>query len=244
MASSAEFDPIVVDVAAPAATITMLFERRSESAKLDYKREYDPTNQKHKVEVARDIVGMANTAGGFLLVGVEDDGTPCGLLDGQLDALDESVLRQQVGSYIGVSLPLFIRKDVERDGKRFALITVLRSQHVPVVMERDGQYPLGDPKKTPFVAFKTGDVFVRHGSSTERWNQADVAYIYARVIEREREKWLAGFVPDATRILREAAAGVGLTGSVVRSPAARDLLRTDASTFEQIASAIARGLMK
>jgi hypothetical protein len=80
------------------------------------------------------------------------------------------------------------------------------------------------------TAFRAGDVFVRHGSSSERWNQSDVQAIYARVVERERERWLREAVPE----LRRAFSAVLPDGGAAALPMdAGALVVQDAETFEQ-----------
>lgn len=57
--------------------------RRRESAKLDYKVGYNGS-QGDRIELTKDLVAMANTAGGYVVLGVEDDGSLRALARGRL----------------------------------------------------------------------------------------------------------------------------------------------------------------
>jgi len=87
---------------------------REEEA-LDYKRSYDLTGTitKDKVEMARDVVAMANTSGGYVLLGVDENrlGTtisynPVGIPEGHLSALDIDKLKPQIERYLSAAVPI------------------------------------------------------------------------------------------------------------------------------------------
>ena len=224
MVAGAEFDSLVVEAELTPSKITEIFERRRESAKLDYKLLVDPSSRRDAVELTKDVVAMANSAGGYILVGVRDDSTEVGIPDELLARIDETTIRAQTGSYLATAVDLFVNKAVKRDGRRFAILTILRSRQSPLVFARDGQYT--DGNRTVAV-FRQGDVFVRHGSASERWNQDDVRTLYSRVVEREKERWLSGVLPDVRRLIE--AAGKGET----HAPNPTELLLADAESFEK-----------
>lgn len=233
MVASAEFDPIVVDGQITVERVNDLVKRARESAKLDYKAELaDDASQ--KVELAKDLVAMANTAGGYLIVGVADDGRLLGLPPAAASKIDEATIRKQVEAYIGTSLEIFVDCPVNCDGKDVGVLTVLRSPHSPLVFERDGQYQLPGQNKSKTV-FRAGDVFVRHGSASERWNQDDIQTIFARVAERERERWLADVLPDVKRLI-----SVALSGTPTLESDPHTLMKGDAETLERALRAMAR----
>jgi predicted HTH transcriptional regulator len=222
MVASAEFDPIVVEPELSEQKIEELFGRKQESAKLDYKRAYDPEQRRDVVELTKDVIAMANTAGGYVVIGVGDSGEEIGLSEKAVGKLDEAKIRAQLQAYVGTPMDLFLNKTMVRNEKRYAIITVLRSPRSPVVVEKDGQY--GEKSVT---VFRKGDVFVRHGSASERWNQEDVRVIYARVVEREKERWLAEVMPDVRRLIQAAVPGVAA------APSPHEILHSDAESFER-----------
>lgn len=226
MVASADFDPIVVEPQLTEQKVNELLTRKRESAKLDYKQEWDPQRNRDVVELTKDLVSMANTAGGYVVIGVGDRGEAAGLSDAQVTKLDEATLRAQVQSFIGTPLELFLDRTVEWESKRYAIVTVLRCPRSPVVFEKIGQHVDPAAGNRPTIAFREGDVFVRHGSASERWNQEDVRTIYSRVVEREKERWLAEVLPDVRRLIEGSRPGFPPT------PSPQELLRSDAETFD------------
>jgi predicted HTH transcriptional regulator len=235
MVASAEFDPIVVEPRLTGQKIDELLTRKRESAKLDYKREWDPQRNREVLELTKDLVSMANTAGGYVVIGMGDGGEEVGLSVAQLDKLDEATLRAQVQSFIGTPLELFLDRTIVRESKRYAVVTVLKCPRSPVVFEKIGQYTDPGPGNKQTIVFREGDVFVRHGSASERWNQEDVRTIYARVVEREKERWLADVLPDVRKLIQGAGTGAP------PAPSPQELLRSDAETFERLLRRVVRG---
>ena len=82
---------------------------------------------------------------------------------------------------------------------------------------------------------RVADVFVRHGSKSEKWNQDDVREINTRVVAREKERWLADVLPD----IRAAISAAPVQPTIAQlDPAA--VVRTDAETFERTITSIVR----
>jgi hypothetical protein len=52
----------------------------------------------------------------------------------------------------------------------------------------------------------SGEVFARHGTSSERWTHADIARIRQGLRDRERERWRREFREDLTATLAAASA--------------------------------------
>lgn len=194
MAETALFDPVVVEPELSPLKVRELLTLGRESAKLDFKRGYDPSSTAEKVEIVKDLVAMANTAGGYIVVGVADDGTLIGLSHADSQVIDEATVRAQVAGYTAASIPLFVDNKVEDDGKRYVVITVLPVAGTIAVMETVGNRP------GKGAAFRAGDVLVRHGSASEVWNQADVDFLLRRALEHRKELWLGELRRDLGRL--------------------------------------------
>src|SRR4051812_37203127 len=106
MISSAELDSLLVTAKLSAETIEEMFVR-TESWKHDFKLRYNPSDPHDKVEVVKDIVAFANTAGGYLIIGVNRSRKVLGLNASEIAALDEAVIRSQAQSYLGAAVDLF-----------------------------------------------------------------------------------------------------------------------------------------
>lgn len=90
---------------------------REEEA-LDYKRSYDLTGKstKDRVEMVRDVVAMANSSGGYIVLGVDEgrsEGTPLyepvGIPEGHLKGLDIDKLKPQVERHLNVPVPIKVQ---------------------------------------------------------------------------------------------------------------------------------------
>lgn len=110
-----------------------------EEESLGYKRSYDFVGKrvtKDKLEMVADVVAMANTSGGYIVLGVDEDRSettaayqPIGIPQDHLEALDPDKLVPQVNAYLGVPVTLKLQRHYldDYDGKCFALIYVEES---------------------------------------------------------------------------------------------------------------------
>jgi predicted HTH transcriptional regulator len=222
MARSSVFDPIVVEAVVTTEKVRELIERRSESAKLDYKESYQPSHRVSVVRFVKHVIAMANTSGGYLVIGVADDGTVKGLKATQTAAIDEATLRAQVTSFCDVTIPLSLQKDVTYQSAKLAIVTVLPVPDRVTVTTRDGTVP----GKGSANLFRAGDVLVRHGSASERWNQADAEWITDRIVKARREQWLRDFVADFQALQR-------LAGTAAPIPVDRSIFERSPEEFQQ-----------
>lgn len=169
-----------------------------EEESLDYKRSYDLSGKstKDKVEMVRDVVAMANTSGGYIVLGVDERRTggtltyePVGIPEDHLKSLDIDSLKPQVERFLNVSAPirLQIHHLDEHEGRCFALLYVEESQEGTIVMEKDGQYQ--DEKGSTKKIFRAGDVLVRAGGSSRRADQNAMREQVSKMRRRERERW-------------------------------------------------------
>lgn len=205
MVATAAYDPIVVEPQLNSLKVRELVERRSESAKLDYKRDYRPSEAKSKIQLVKHVLAFANTAGGYIVIGVDDDGTLAGIDKDAASRLDEATIRAQIAGYTSVPTPLFVDNKIQYQGTALAIITVLPLMDRIAVASADGQYQDG---KHQSFAFRKGDVLVRHGSASERWNQNDADFLLRRASLAHKEQWLQEFSRDFNRVGQIAGGAV------------------------------------
>src|SRR5450432_1251723 len=74
----------------------------SESAEQDFKAEFNPEITGEWCELIKDIVAMANSGGGRILIGVNDDGTPSHLDVAKVLALDLAPIVDRLYKYTDV----------------------------------------------------------------------------------------------------------------------------------------------
>jgi len=136
---------------------------------LDYKRMLDLADGDALLDIVKDIAAFS-AAGGYIVIGCDDRGHPSGMVtDAHATLFDESRLRAKVTRYLPEPLTLRTARH-EVDGNRLVVVYVGPHPDGFVILQRDGQTSNGH-------AFRRGDVFVRHGTASERWSASDFAQI-------------------------------------------------------------------
>ena len=175
---------------------------------LDFKATIDLDDRYDVVSITKDIAAMSSEAG-FLVIGVEEDGSSSGRLEPRhISLLDEARLRGKVGRYLPEPLAL-ASAVVERGGDQIVIVWIGRHPQGFVVLAEDGTYMDGD--KTKF-AFRKGEVYVRHGSASEVWQQHDIERIFRDQVAAARDEWREELKQNIhelglAREAQEAAAG-------------------------------------
>ena len=197
----------------------------TETQALDFKRDCNVDDRRAIVELAKDV-GAMQIEGCYIVVGAESDGTPVppGVADKDRQKFDEANLRPKLARY--VPQPFELRTAIHTIGDcTFAIIRVPPRPDGFCVFAADGIYK--EDGKDVFV-FRKGDVFARHGTTNERWNQADIDRIRQRMVSSLKESWWAEREEDQHRreaITRGAA-------QVVTAPLANYTWHVDVETFE------------
>ncbi|UOQ77460.1 ATP-binding protein [Hymenobacter sp. 5516J-16] len=96
--------------------------RQGEGERLEFKK-----RTTHPTRIARTLASLANTHGGRVLVGVDDDGRIVGVRDAEEEIYQ---LRQAAQHYIDPPLELRF-KEVEEDDRVVLVVTVAESSHKP-----------------------------------------------------------------------------------------------------------------
>src|SRR5436190_4487147 len=121
---------------------------------LDFKRSFDSHCQRDWLEIIKDIVAMANSGGGVLLLGVEDDGTPVGIESPAL--LDPADITNKIYKYTDCQFHEFRVLLAERDGHPVRVIDI-GAASVPLVFAKPGTY--GVDSKIQERVFSAGTVY-------------------------------------------------------------------------------------
>lgn len=157
----------------------------SESEELDRKSEWNGSDEAWE-ELVRDIVAMANTGGGLIAFGCETSGKPSGKDVSNVRAVDHKVIIDKVRSATNEVIAGIKVVNFTSGGQTLPAWFVPWSKRV-IVFTRDAtqfSWPSGAPKIP--LRFYQGQVFWRHGSSTERANATDL-----EALIEERAKQMA-----------------------------------------------------
>jgi hypothetical protein len=201
--------------------LRQLLAEQHEAPELDYKQTADLASAYGIAQFAKDVAAM-QVDGGFIVVGADDRGkTTAKLTSEQAELFDEARLRAKLRRYL--SEPIELRSAVHEIAS--CLVAVVYVGPNPggfAIMAADGHYANDKPP-----VFRRGDVFVRHGTASEPWNQADIRRIISRLVEREKETWRAGLAEE----LQQFGIAANAT-QIIRGPATALTWQLDQATFD------------
>lgn len=189
-----------------------------ETAALDFKAEFDKAQLRDWLELLKDIVAMANSGGGIILIGVGNDGTPSGYEIDRLLAIDPADFGNRIHKYTGQHFSDLALVPVEKGTSKLCAL-VIGGSRIPIAFSRVGECELTDSKKK--TVFALGTVYFRHGAKSEPGTSEDLRAFLERELEAIRASWLDGIAkvveaPAGSRvaILPPASAREGAGGSL------------------------------
>jgi hypothetical protein len=160
---------------------------KRESKYVDFKERFDLTSSQDWCELIKDIVAMANSGGGVILIGVRNDGMPSGFDVSPVLSLDPAQLTDKIAKYTGEQFSNFEIKEMDRNGHRIAVL-LIGGISIPMVFIRPGTYSIEGRKQR--TAFGRGTIYFRHGAKSEPGNSNDLRRVIERELERIRKSWL------------------------------------------------------
>jgi len=162
---------------------------KRESKYVDFKARLDFSEPHAWCEIVKDIIAMANTGGGVLLIGLDNKGNPTDFDPTQVLDVDEAVVADQIHKYTGVHFDAFSISEETKLGNSLAAILV-QGISIPIVFTKPGTYRVSDKKQN--TAFSAGTVYFRHGAKSEPGNTNDLRKVVERQLETIRQSWLQG----------------------------------------------------
>jgi schlafen family protein len=160
----------------------------SESDKVDYKASFDPDSAAEWIEIIKDIVAIANSGGGAIILGISDDGSRSGFDCASLSALDPAVITDKIFKYTARQFHDF--EIIRVSGGYLAIL--VHGVVVPLVFSKPGTYDIGGGKQK--TGFSVGTVYFRHGAKSEPGNSDDLRWFLEQRIEEIRKTWFEGIV--------------------------------------------------
>jgi len=162
---------------------------KRESRYVDFKGELDLAEPGAWCEIVKDIIAMANSGGGVLLIGLDNSGAPTGFDPQPVLDVDDAVVTDQIQKYTGVHFAGFSISEERKKSHRLAAILV-EGVPIPIVFTKPGTYAISSKKQK--TAFSAGTVYFRHGSKSEPGNTNDLRKVIERQLEAIRQSWLRG----------------------------------------------------
>jgi hypothetical protein len=167
----------------------------SESAELEFKASFDPAEASQWCELIKDIVAIANSGGGAIVFGVNDDGTPCAADLSAVLGIDPATITDKIKKYTGQH---FAGCSMARGTYQTHPVATLSitSPSMPMVFTAPGTYDSGGGKQK--TAFSVGTVYFRHGAKSEPGTSEDLRLALERELSRIRSSWLDGIAKVVT----------------------------------------------
>jgi len=160
-----------------------------ETDEWDFKRQLDLTDVPCMLEVVKDIVAFANSGGGVILVGIDDDGLVATVDHAGLFEVDPATITNKIYAYTGIHFHAFEFRKVAKGTQDLCAI-LIGPVDVPLVFTRPGTYPVQDNKQR--TAFSAGTVYFRHGAKSEPGTSDDLRLFMVRHVERVKSSLLEG----------------------------------------------------
>ncbi len=162
-------------------TLDKVKNAKKESKYLDFKEKFDINQTQDWCEIIKDIVAMANSGGGCILIGARNDGTPYGWDVTPLLNLDPAQITDKIAKYTGEQYADFYIKKIKKNDHRLVALLV-HSVSIPMIFIQPGTYDNGNGKQK--TAFAKGTIYFRHGAKSEPGNSKDLRGCIDREIEK------------------------------------------------------------
>lgn len=196
-----------------------MISEKEENDTLDFKCTFDPGRTADWCELVKDIVAMANSGGGRIVIGANDDGTPSGYDATIFFGIDPADIVNKLHKYTEQQFADFRMEADDIDGQGMAVL-VVGGVRFPVIFTAPGEYEITPGK--PKSAFRVGTVYFRHGAKSEPGTTDDLRNALDRELSRVKAFWLDGITkvveaPEGSEI-HVVKASVSLDGSAGAQP--------------------------
>lgn len=175
----------------------------SEESDLDFKVEFDPKNPHDFAELTKDLVAMANSQGGTVLIGITDSGDAAPPGKPLPVDLDPAEVADKISAATGCNPPE-LRVIPCRHPAGFDVLAIeVDPVSVPLVFERDGNYTQNNQTRS---AYRKGSLYFRHGAKSEPASNDDIRAVCKRAEAAGRAELKADL-----RLVMEADPGSKVT---------------------------------
>lgn len=162
---------------------------KRESKCVDFKRSFDPNSAGEWCELIKDIIAMANTGGGVILIGLDNGGVPSKEDVQAVLNVDHATLVDKIYKYTGYQFSDVDIHEAKKQCEQIAVFEVFGVK-VPLVFQNVGTYEVSQGKQK--TAFSRGTVYFRHGAKSEPGTTEDIREVIERQLESIRSEWLEG----------------------------------------------------
>jgi hypothetical protein len=174
------------------ALVDKALKAKRESKLVDFKSAFDPESTGDWCELVKDIVAMANSGGGVIVIGLDNSGIPSKTNVKPVLDLDHAKFVDKIRKYTSFEFGELEVHEAKKQDDTVAVIEV-SAVKVPMVFTEVGTYEVqGGQKQKQKTAFSKGTVYFRHGAKSEPGTTEDIRNVIERQLEAIRGEWLDG----------------------------------------------------
>lgn len=162
---------------------------KRESKYVDFKRSFNPASAGEWCELIKDMVAMANSGRGVILIGLDNGGVPSKEDVQPVLNIDHATLVDKIRKYTGYQFSDIEIHEAKKQGEQVAVFEI-SGVKVPLVFQNVGTYEVSPGKQK--TAFSRGTVYFRHGAKSEPGTTEDIRKVIERQLETIRSEWLDG----------------------------------------------------
>ncbi len=170
----------------PVAVIDIITQ---ETEVADFKSQFDPDSSQDWCELIKDIVAMANSGGGRLVFGVNDDGSSSSSDIEVVIAVDPANITNKVFRYTGQQFSALTCYRA-RMGTMPVAVMDIGASRIPIAFVSPGTYETAPGVQKS--AFAKGTVYFRHGAKSEPGTTDDFRGSIERELARVKDFWMEG----------------------------------------------------
>jgi hypothetical protein len=161
-----------------------------ETSHIDFKLTFHPGEEREWLEITKDVMGFANTLGGYLAFGIRD-GTyeMVGLDEAAVKVLrDPNQLMQKINRHAEPHITSLRSRCIEAGGKTFVLVLVPQSLGQTHLVSKEGafKFPSGEER----VVLRQGTSYVRRSAGNHLVDARDLDAIVGRRLDYFRSALL------------------------------------------------------
>ncbi|MGF0320893.1 AlbA family DNA-binding domain-containing protein [Nocardia fluminea] len=213
---------IAVEAVVTEEKVRTLLAVGTELTNLEYKRRIDLNDHAELVEFAKDVAAM-RACGGYIVIGADNYGTVTGdLTEAMAKQFDEANLRQKLEKFLHPTAVISAQHTL--NGSHVVLVYIPCHLIGFTVVKAIGEYSKNDKHQ---VVLRPGDVFLRRGTSSVRWQEGEVADLLAARDARLREQHRKEFAAMVAAIQADAQGQ-----SIARGPARALTWQLDQTSFD------------
>lgn len=172
------------------ALVDKALKAKRESKLVDFKTTFDPELAGDWCELVKDIVAMANSGGGVIVIGLDNGGAPSKSDVKPVLDLDHAKFVDKIRKYTGFEFGELEVHEAKKQDETVAVIEIAAVK-VPMVFADVGTYAIEvEGKQKQKTAFSKGTVYFRHGAKSEPGTTEDIRNVIERQLEAIRGEWL------------------------------------------------------